>query len=259
MIKSYRQHFETEGKADRYETEEYASGSYARLLWELEKAALDSLVGEFRQKHPHISYLDFASGTGRLAAYLEDRVDVATSIEISESMATVARQKLHRTQVLCKDITLPDTSVEGRYDLITAFRFFLNAEPELQRAAIKALAARLKDETSWLVLNNHGNLWSSKILAWPIHRLRNVGKGRQPCGHYLRHGEIKRMLEGAGLRIIRVVGLGALGGTLCRPLAFNTALRLEQWCAANSLINRFGQDLVYVVCRDSGRDPSQAS
>jgi hypothetical protein len=160
---------------------------------------------------------------------------------------------------LCKDITLSETLVEGHYDLITAFRFFLNAEPALRVAAIKALAARLKDETSWLVLNNHGNLWSSKLLAWPMHRLRSVGKGRKPYGNYLRHGEIERLLKVAGLRTIRVVGLGSLGGTVCRPLAFQTALRLEQWCAANSLINRFGQDMIYVVCRDSGRDPSKAS
>src|ERR1017187_8951750 len=103
MAESYRQHFTTTEEASRYEDEEYASGSYARLLWKLEQATLDPLVRQFRQTHPTISYLDFASGTGRLAAYMEDRVDVATSIEISESMANVARQKLHRTQVLCKD------------------------------------------------------------------------------------------------------------------------------------------------------------
>jgi len=251
MTESYRTHFSTHEEALRYEQTEYASGSYSRLLWELEQAALDPLVRQFRLAHTRISYLDFASGTGRLAAYLEDRVDEATSIEISESMANVARQRVRRTQVLCKDITTVESKVEGRYDLITAFRFFLIAEPGLRSAAIRALAARLKDETSWLVLNNHGNLWSTKLLAWPLHRLRNTGKGWQPHGNYLRHAEIKRLLGEAGLRIVRMVGLGVLGGTVCRPLAYNTALRLERWCAASNLVSRFGQDIVYVACRDS--------
>jgi SAM-dependent methyltransferase len=250
MTKSYRQHFNSKEEASRYQQEEYSSPSYARLLWELEQATLDPLVRQFRQTHPNISYLDFASGTGRLAAYMEDRVDLATSIEISESMANVARQRLRRTQVLCKDITSTETSVEGQYDFITAFRFFLNAEPALRTAAMRELAARLKDETSWLVFNNHGNFWSTKILMWPVHTLRNAGKGWQPRGNYLRHAEIIRLLNDAGLRIVSMIGLGVLGGTVSRRLSYDTALRLERRCAAGSLANRFAQDIVYVVCRD---------
>jgi len=258
MAGSYRQNFTTEEEVSRYEGEEYAAGSYSCLLWELEQATLDVLVREFQQTHSSISYLDFASGTGRVAAYMEDRVDVATCVEISESMANIARQRLRRTQVLCKDITMGDTSVEERYDFITAFRFFLNAEPALRLAAMRALAARLKDQTSWLVLNNHGSLWSTKIIMWPMHSLRNVGKGWQPHGNYLRHAEVKRLLDEVGLRIVRMVGLGVLGGTMCRRLAYNTALRLERWCAASSLVYRFGQDIVYVVCRGSAAGSSTA-
>jgi SAM-dependent methyltransferase len=250
MIKSYRQHFNSKEEASRYEQTEYASGSYSRLLWELEQAALGPLVREFRQTHPHISYLDFASGTGRLAAFLEERVDVATAIEISESMAAVARQRLKRTRVLCKDITPAENLAEGEYDLITAFRFFLNAEPALRVAAMRALAARLKDESSWLVFNNHGNLWSSKIIAWPTHRLRNAGKDWQPQGNYMRHAEVTLLLDAVGLRLVRMVGLGVLGGSICRRLPYATALRVERLCAANRLFSRLGQDILYIVSRN---------
>ena len=249
MTESYREHFATPEEADRYEHGEYASGSYSRLLWKLERAALAPLVAEFRHSHPHISYLDFASGTGRLPSFLEERVDAATSIEISESMVAVARQRLRRTQVLCQDITSPSATVESQYDLITAFRFFLNAEPALRSAAMQGLAARLRNETSWLVFNNHGNFWSSKLVAWPVHRLRNLGKGWQPRGNYLRHAEVMRLLNGAGLRLVRRVGLGMLGGSICQRLPYETALRWEQLCAGNWLAERFSQDVIYVACR----------
>jgi hypothetical protein len=93
---------------------------------------------------------------------------------------------------------------------------------------------------------------------WPVHTLRNAGKGWQPYGNYLRHAEIKRVLYDAGLRIVKVVGLGFLGGTVARRLAYNTALRLEWWCAGSNVLNRFGQDIVYVVCRDSRKGSTKA-
>jgi len=249
MKESYRENFATQAEAARYEAGEYAANSYACLLWELEQTALTPLLREFRGTHSQIGYLDFASGTGRLPSFMEERVDASTSIEISESMAAVARQRLRRTQVLCADITAA-AGVEGQYDLITAFRFFLNAEPSLRTAAMRALATRLRDERSWLVFNNHGNLWSVKLLAWPLHWLRRLGKGWLPQGNTMRHAEVVRLIEGAGLRLVRRVGLGVLGGTLCRLLPYQTALRIEQWCMDRPWINWAGQDIIYVVCRD---------
>jgi hypothetical protein len=95
-------------------------------------------------------------------------------------------------------------------------------------------------------------------MMWPVHSIRKAGKGWQPQGNYLRHGEMKRLLNDAGLRIVKVVGLGVLGGTICRRLAYSTALRLERWCAASRLVNWFGQDIIYVVCLDSRRGRSKA-
>ena len=148
-------------------------------------------------------------------------------------------------------ITAAGVPVEGQYDLITAFRFFLNAEPALRTAAMQALASRMRDETSWLVFNNHGNLFSSKLVAWPVHRLRNLGKGWQPKGNYLRHAEVMRLLRAAGLRLVRRFGVGVFGGSICQRLPYEVALRWERWCAGNRLLNRFGQDVVYVASRDA--------
>ncbi|MCX6930316.1 MAG: class I SAM-dependent methyltransferase [Verrucomicrobia bacterium] len=253
MKASYREHFSTDTAAASYEQGEYAPGSYASLLWVLEQETLSSWADEFRKSRSQMQYLDFASGTGRVPSFMERYVDSSTSIEISESMASVARQRLKRTKVLCADITAENAVVEGQYDLITAFRFFLNAEPALRTAAMRALVARLKDDDSWLVFNNHGNLWSIKLLAWPMHRLRRLGKGWLPKGNYLRHAEVMRLIEDAGLRLVRRTGLGVLGGTLCRLLPYQAALRLERWCMARPWISWTGQDILYAVCRDHRR------
>jgi SAM-dependent methyltransferase len=252
---SYKEHFIKGADAERYDQQEYASGSYSELLWELEQMALKTLLEGFLKTHPRPAYLDFASGTGRVAGFLENQVGSATAIEISESMAPRARQRLKRSRVLCRDITAAGAELEGKYDLITAFRFFLNAEPELRLKAAKALAARLQDDQSWLILNNHGNLWSLKLAGWPYHRLRNRGRGWQPRGNYLRHSEVERLLKHAGLQIIKRKGLGVMGGKLCRCVSFDQALRVESKLASIPLFSSFGQDQIYVAClkSDKGR------
>lgn len=166
-------------------------------------------------------------------------------------MAARARLRLRATEVLCRDITVGGGEVEGKYELITAFRFFLNAEPGLRVAALAALAARLQDDRSLLVFNNHGNILSVKIIGWPYHRLRRIGRGWQPRGNYLRHGQVKQLLAGAGLRIVRVIGLGVLGGKLFSCLRWETGLRWERRLSASPVVSRFGQDQIYVVCRQA--------
>src|SRR5262245_50706863 len=135
MPTTYRHEFISAGDAGRYDSVEYAPSSYSNLLWELEKPVLTAVVREFRKTHGRIDYLDFATGTGRVAAFLEHSVDVSTAIEISEAMVDRARLRLRRIELVCRDITDPTVAPDGCYDLITCFRFFLNAEPALRLEA----------------------------------------------------------------------------------------------------------------------------
>lgn len=247
-INTYKHQFLSAQSAARYDETEYGESSYSQILWELEKKVIRDIVDELRQTQEQIRYLDFASGTGRVAAFVEGLVDCATAVDVSESMLSRARQRLRRTTVLCRDITTDPNRAEERYDLITAFRFFLNAEPALRQVAMRALAARLRDDSSVLVFNNHGNLWSLKMLKWPYHLLLRAGQhGWQ--AKYLRYSQIEHLLESAGLRIVRVVRLGVLSGTIAGRLSFERALRLEKWFAAKPLCSRFGQDEVYLASR----------
>ena len=244
---TYRQQFAKKAKAEEYDRVAYGSDSYSDILWEIEKAQLVGLLKEFRKTHDHIDYLDFAAGTGRIISFMEDKVNTATGIEISQAMAELARKKLVKGRVICADITNDAEEIEGRYDLITAFRFILNAEPPLRVRALKALAARLKDETSVLIFNNHSNLFSHKLLLWPLHKLRRLGKGYQTEGNYMINVQARRLADEAGLTIGRVLGCGVLSAKALRLMPFDTVRRLEKQLARRPMLRPFCGNQMYVA------------
>ena len=247
MGDSYRDVFSSAARAERYDPVDCAPRSYMALLWELEKQTLSTLVGEIRATHRSIDYLDFATGTGRIITFLEPKVDTATGIDVSEAMATLARRKLKKGKILCKDITADGADVEGKYDLITAFRFVLNAEPSLRVAALKRLAIRLKDASSRLIFNNHSNPFSHKMVFLPYHKLWRIGRGFQPRGIYMSNGQARRLAAQAGLQIERVIGHGLLSGTLCKLIPFDRALRWEKKLAEIAMFQPFCCNQIYVA------------
>jgi SAM-dependent methyltransferase len=244
---SYREQFSDEQKAQQYEDSQYHLGAYSSVLWEIEKDQLAKLVDEFRRTHNRIDYLDFAAGTGRVIEFMQHRVDSATGIEISPAMAKVAQDKLDTASMICADITALGTPVESTYDIITAFRFVLNAEPELRLAAMKALAARLKDDTSWLIFNNHGNLWSHKLAMFPFHALRNFGSGHRTEGNYMTNCEARKIAEEAGLIIERIIGCGILSAKIAGLLPLRHAVALEYKLARSEMISRIGVNQLYIA------------
>jgi SAM-dependent methyltransferase len=247
---TYRDRFTGARAAVAYDEEQYRPGSYGDLLWRVEQQQLRDVVEQLRASHRRIDYLDFATGTGRVLGYLRPLVDTATGIEVSEAMAERARARVPSATVLCRDIATAGARVEGSYDLITAFRFLLNAEPALRAAALAALARRLRGTSSLLVVNNHGNLWSHKALLWPVHKA--AGRVRPgSSGNYLSHRAVVRLVEQAGLRVERVLGCGVLGARLARLLP---EARVAEWerrlaatRAAGAAVNRM------YVCRRVGR------
>ncbi|MFH1921976.1 MAG: class I SAM-dependent methyltransferase [Planctomycetota bacterium] len=247
MPETYRACFTSHDKASGYDAQQYASQSHVSIMWHIEQAQLTQLLQQFRQSHPRIDYLDFAAGTGRIISFMEEKVDAATGIEISQSMLDVARTKVKKVRLICADITVPGTPVEGKYDLITAFRFMLNAEPSLRVAALKALAARLKGKNSCLVFNNHGYLFSHKLFLWPWHILRRLGKGWQPQGNYMTHRQAHELCRQAGLKIESAIGSGVLSLKMLKLLPVENALRLEEQLTGSRVLAKFGVNQMYVA------------
>jgi hypothetical protein len=242
---SYRQQFATEAAARSYDEREYAADSYGQILWQIEQDQLRTIISRLRSTHDSIDLLDFATGSGRILSFAESLVETSVGIEISESMAARARSRLTQSTVLCKDITVRGSELEAKYDIITAFRFVLNAEPALRELGLLALRDRLRDNSSVLVFNNHGNLWSHKAILYPMHAARRAG-GPVTSGNYMTHQQVMRLMDTVGLCAERAYGCGVLGARLGRFIAADRLLRWERSLAA-SMVSRAGVNHTYIA------------
>ena len=251
MKKSYRSEFKEQMKVDDYELNRYAAGSYGSLLWSVERRYLEGLLRRLPVPTDRVDYLDFACGTGRIVAFMESRVRRARGIDVSAEMLEFARQKVSRAELIQNDITAMNELIEGRYDLITAFRFFVNAEPALRSAAMQSLSARLKDNRSRLVFSVQASLPSHKLVLWSENQLRKaLGKPQQPW-NYLIQRWIERLLAEADLEVEEVFGYDFFSSKGLRLLSYDRLLTLEQALAGKPVIHRLGGHRMYVARRRS--------
>lgn len=243
----YQQHFLKLEDAAHYDLSVYATGKVHDLLWRVEAEFLKDFVAEMRRSHSRIDYLDFACGTGRIISFLEDKVDNATGIDVSRVALDRAVQKVRQATLVCEDITAIDAKLEGQYDLITAFRFMLNAGPDLRDRALKQLALRLKSQHSVLLVNSHGNPFSYKLVFLPYHWLRALLAGRRLKG-YLTNRQAVRTIEKAGLKVERTVGMGFVSNKVLYCIPFSAALWLERRLTGIKLLRAAAVNQLF-ICR----------
>ena len=201
---TYRDSHKYADKGAEYEAY-YETQAWQRFLWSREQKVILRILEKY-YGDKDIDLLDFACGTGRVTSFLENRVRTSTGVDVSGSMLAIARKKLKRTEVIEGDITSADVLQGREFNLITAFRFFLNAEPELRLAAIKALAGLLAKD-GCLVFNNHRNLGSPWI-KWSC--MRRHQKNLQGTYNVMTVTEMKELVKNAGLEIIEIYPIGFL-------------------------------------------------
>lgn len=251
MQKGFGTSFQEDTSGEAYDQVQYAAGSYWDVVWQLEKGVLDSVVGKLRQSKSRIHYLDFACGTGRLLSHLEGSCDESVGIDVSAAMLAQARNRVKRARLMCRDLTDAGEPIEGRYDLITAFRFLLNADPLLREKALHALTRRLRDGDSRLVLNCHGSLPSYKVLLAPWRALRSRVSG-QDRENLLWTWEVRQLLASAGLEVVDTYGMGVLPGAVLQWIPADRRIGVERALSAVKPLARLGVNQVY-VCRRAGR------
>ena len=216
---------------------------YRAMMWRLEQEALDATLGDHLASG-RVSLLDFACGTGRILGHFHGQVASATGVDVSPSMMEVARKVAPNAELIEADLSQKDTLGERSFDLITAFRFFPNAEPELRRSVLVVLARHLAPN-GLLVFNNHKNRNS---LTRRISRLL----GRAITRGTMSHAEVEALLASAGLRIQTMVPLGTLPLS-DRHLFLPVRLleRLERWFSRVPSLSGLAQNVIY-VCVHSG-------
>jgi predicted TPR repeat methyltransferase len=236
---SYRDSHKYPAKGAEYETY-YETQLWQRFLWSREQEIIGQILERyFADRDIHL--LDFACGTGRITSFLEDRVKTSTGIDVSGSMLAIAGAKLKRTEIIEADITV-DKVFEGRkFNLITAFRFFVNAEPTLRAAVMEALA-RLLSEDGYFVFNNHQSFGSPWI---KLLYMRHQQKNPEGIFNVMTIDEMSRLVEAVGMEIVELYPAGFFHPPKVAVPQFVTGA-VEKICCRFSSLARFSESPIAV-------------
>ena len=140
----------------------YGPGTYPHCIWQLEQEILTDILKHISLS-PKDSILDFATGTGRILDFLAQKFpeNKIIGVDVSKEMLKVAKElldaKKNNIELLLADITRELKTTEKlkgkNIKLITAFRFFLNAQEDLRHEALEAFK-RVSDNFI-LIFNIH--------------------------------------------------------------------------------------------------------
>jgi predicted TPR repeat methyltransferase len=177
-------------------SESYKTG-YNYYQWECREKKLltDTLIALRDQGCSE--YLDFACGTGRILQVAETIYGSTTGVDVSETMLAQAKAQIVDSALICQDLT--KTGLEKKFDIVTAFRFFNNAEDELKIDVLNALKNQLT-ENGKLVFNIHR---SSNGFLHTISKIRNRSDFSKE-NPYVGLNEITKLVEDAGFEIEHV-------------------------------------------------------
>lgn len=238
MTDDYRRsHLSPEKGISFHET--FLNDPYRNIVWQLEQGILDNILSTF-YRDSEIHHLDFACGTGRILSYLKSRAEKTVGVDLSPGMLEVARKNNREVEIIEADLTRNDVLGQRRFNLITAFRFFPNAEDSLRIEAMKVIARHLEDN-GYLVFNNHKNTGSTR------NRVARL------FGHVDFKGmsiaEVESLLGNNGLEIVKTYHLCTFPASDRYMLLPVPVLRfIERVLSHISVLCNFGENLVF-VCR----------
>lgn len=204
---SYRNYFKQD--AERYE--KITQSEYIRLVYEIQRDVLDAYFEDIDTKSS--SVLDFACGSGRWTQYLESKFGESVGVDVSREMIRYARKKCSGTEFIVADIT-KEADIRDEFDVITAFRFYKNAEDELREAATEELADLLADDGQF-IFDLHLNTYSFNGISANILERTGLEKLFDFGPYTLKTvslPEIERLLERHGLEVVDYYGVGFLPG-----------------------------------------------
>lgn len=206
-----------------------------------EKPLLKKLFAEISREN-NFSVLDFACGTGRITRILKEYFEKVVGVDVSPDMLSQARIALPDVHFLNIDLTKEEYEI-GQFEMITAFRFFLNAQPKLRRQALEVFSKHLKPG-GFLLLNNH--LRASSIAGQLIQFGRKIGLTKRNC---LDSVEFKDLLWQHGFLVEKIFAFCLIPGFhRFPPVNAKLWLRLESMLWRFEGLHKYAEQEI-ILCR----------
>ena len=244
-LMDYRTSHQDPSKGRSYD-ESFSRYPYRRIVWEWEKEVLIGIVHELFKEKSQLKYLDFACGTGRILGLLEKYMKESHGVDVSKSMLSVAKENIHHSNLHLCDLTKEDKFPERNFDLITAFRFFLNAQQDLRESVLRVFGKIIKKD-GYLIINIHMN--KGCLLEKEL-RVYQALKGTQNSNlNSLAFQETKDMLSSFNFDVVQTFHYGVLPIYREEHKVFIQHIdRIERLCSSFPSFLQLSRYVIY-VCR----------
>lgn len=213
--------------------------NFYRVIWDaFEK---DILLHEISRLKKRDTYVDFATGSGRVLVETEKYFKSTHRIDIADEMLKIAKERTKKSLLVVGDLTkkIPE-NIPQKNDCISTYRFFLNANAIL-RYEIMFRLADLLNKKGVLIFNVHGMKYS---FPYFIHKIRRLFKR---CDQrYMSHREIKELLSYAGLTIKHYKGYGILPSIFTKIIGTSGYAFIDA-ILQKTLLGRFAMFRTYVA------------
>src|SRR5260370_5943864 len=201
-IRSYRDSQLGAGKAKWYDEGLWDRWAAKGLDWLVDERLPADIRRPWVAPGPR-SAADFACGTGRVLEFLGRYFPMPVGIDISPDMLELAQVRCPHATLILGDVTTTPDLAPGPFDLITSFRFFLNAEPVLRSEVLTWMRDALRP--GGLVIANFQ--LSPVSLRGTYLRLRLPAAARPPM---MSIAQARRLFAAHGLTVRRVLGYSFL-------------------------------------------------
>lgn len=242
---NYRQVFQN--SVDKYE--QTTQTKHISLIYNLEKDVLERFFYEINSGD--LSVMDFACGSGRWTKYLETKFKSTVGVDVSRKMIDSAKRKCCKTHFHVTDITSNNqVTLKQEFDVITAFRFYKNAEDELREEVTKVIPTYLK-ENGYFIFDLHLNTYSFNgvvancIKALKLDKVTSIGK---LTIRTISLGDIKQLFENTNLEIVDYWGMGVMPGrSNTTLLPFKVLYELEKYFTLKKLFRNISYNILVIA------------
>ncbi len=243
----YRDRFKT--NVDAYE--EVTQSKHIRLIYELEKNVLTDFFRSVNSREKTL--MDFACGSGRWTQVLENLFNATTGVDVSDKMIELARAKCQKVDFIVTDITSKNVAPrlhDMQFDVITAFRFFKNAQQQLREKAVEQIPQYLKPK-GYFIFDLHLNTYSFMgILANIINflRLNTLFKIDHLTTKTISLCQIRKLFKNSQFKIVDYYGMGLLPGrSNYTILPKNLLRRIESFLTGKKLFRNFSYNILIIA------------